>query len=157
MSNNISIYLIEEIFFPTSLQGSDVEKHYKLTNVLKNQGNMIFKSDIGMLTFIDTLKVIDDLIRGAGFLWVFALNNSPNKILGSQPNCDSFGYFSSEQAKDLYLCLEEIKNIKTESAQPFIDRYNATNNEMFDDLFSVMYMASKAANEKACAIAVLYE
>jgi hypothetical protein len=149
MSNTFSLYVVDELKLPAALSGSDQDKYEALVAAVGAHGGRWGTLVMDASTLAKALETIDAQFGSTGFLPVFAFNNSPHNLLGNYGACPCFGYFSPDQARDLYILLKRIAP----------DAFGAIPEEERDTVEGVLYEFEIAASEAAShgmALAVLH-
>jgi hypothetical protein len=106
MSSFIELYVVDEAKLTTQPQGSDMERYERLVKEVRAVGARWEEFEARGL--FPALEAVDKHIGARKFLPIFAINNSPQNVLGNDAQCPAFGYFSPAAASDLAHLLGKV-------------------------------------------------
>lgn len=147
MADSFTLYVVDEQALPTSLGGTDSEKRDALVARVEAVGDPVRTLHLPLTEFDNAVCEIDDACNGRGFIPVMSFNNSPSNVLGNEPACADFGYFTPEMAKALHKAFGSL-DPKTKG--------ELEGDELVAEVFEVYAEAAKKAAGKGHAIAVVH-
>jgi hypothetical protein len=106
MSSFIELYVVDEKKLTTTPQGDDMERYERLVKEVRALGARWEEFEARGL--FPALEAVDKHIGARKFLPIFAINNSPQNVLGNDAACPAFGYFAPDASSDLAQLLGKV-------------------------------------------------
>lgn len=161
MSETFNLYVADPSIFPQELPGSDEQKYDWLVEKVAEESSLWETLELPTIGFMNSLEALGELAGSKKFFAVLSYNNSPNNLLGNNPEISgSFGYFTPEMVSDAAGVLESladtIENYPAECAQAVENNAPLSRDTLEYTFFKYLSAFQEAASQDR-AIVVLHE